>query len=281
MKFGYRKFVFVPICFLLFSYAETLAAAVVALADPPNRHNRPAQVSSIARPRDQDWSDYQIIIWQPQTLARLAGLARLGVTAGKIFGERDGRLDPAKIPQEVAPFLALHRRWYIENIATDFYSAYHRWQPDHPVNWSFEEAKRLHRQEPANLASFIRTPSLSDPAWLRRITLRLWQHARAYAPYRPLYYNLGDETGIADLAAAWDFDFAPSSLAAMRVWLKQTYGTLAALNREWRTRFADWDAVMPMTTDAALKQPDQNFAAWADFKGMDGYRVRARGPRRH
>jgi len=55
---------------------------------------------------------------------------------------------------------------------------------------------------------------------------------RAYAPYRPLYYSLADEAGIADLAAAWDFDLAPASLAVMRVWLKQIYGTLAALNRE-------------------------------------------------
>jgi len=251
---------------VLFSLAAPIAdAAVVDPTEPAKRHRCSSQVSFIARPPDQSWSDYQIISYFAETSARLVGLARLGVTAGKILGQR-GEFDLAKIPQGAAPFVALHLRWYIENIATDFYSAYHRWYPDHPVNWLFEETKRLHRQEPANIAAFIRTPSLSDPAWLSRIALRLRQHVRAYAPYRPLYYNLADEAGIADLAAAWDFDFAPASLAAMRVWLKQTYGTLAALNREWGTHFRDWDSVLPMTTDAALQQPDENFAAWADFK---------------
>jgi glycosyl hydrolase family 42 (putative beta-galactosidase) len=233
-------------------------------ADPANGHSSAAQIGSASR-SDPSWSDYQIIIWQPQTPARLAGLARLGVTAGTIFGER-GSLDLAKVGREAEPFLASHLRWYVENIATDFYAAYHHWQPDRPATWLFEAMKRLHRQEPTNIAAFIRTPSLCDPAWLRRIALRLAQHVRAYAPYRPLYYSLADEAGIADLTAAWDFDFAPASLAAMRVWLKQIYGTLAALNREWGTRFLDWDAVMPMTTDAALREPDENFATWADFK---------------
>ena len=262
---------------LFYAWTPVADAAVFGPADPEGGHHSSAQVSLIARSPDPSWSDYEIIIWQPQTPARLAGLAQLGVTAGKIFGER-GRLDPAKIPQEAAPFLALHLRWYIENIATDFYAAYHRWQPGHPVTWLFDEAKRRHRREPANIAAFIRTPSLLDPVWLRRIALRLSQHVRAYAPYRPLYYSLADEAGIADLTAAWDFDFAPASLPGMRVWLKQLYGTLTALNREWETRFPDWDAVVPMTTDAALKQPGENFAAWADFKAwMDVAFARAVG----
>ena len=250
-------------------FACTLTAVATATicgpADLASGHDSPAQVSLIAPQSDQSWSDYEIIVWQPQTPARLAGLARLGVTAGTIFGER-GEVNLAKIPEETQPFLALHLRWYIENIATDFYAPYHRWHPNHPVTWQFDETKRLHRQEPANLANFVRAPSLSDPVWLRDIAQRLEQHVRAYAPYSPLFYNLSDEPGIADLTAAWDFDFAPASLAAMRLWLEQSYGTLAALNREWETHFPHWDAVTPLTTDGALKQPDENFAAWADFK---------------
>jgi hypothetical protein len=52
----------------------------------------------------------------------------------------------------------------------------------------------------------------------------------------------------------------------MREWLRQRYGTLAALNREWGTSFTEWDRVMPMTTDDAMKRTDENYAAWADFK---------------
>lgn len=216
---------------------------------------------------DKRWPDYEILIWQQQTSARLGGLARLGVTAGKMFGERrGGGPDRAKISEEAAPFLTSRLRWYIENIATDFYAPYHRWHPDHPVTWLFDETQRLHRQDPANITAFYRTPSLSDPNWLRRISQRLRAHVLAYAPYHPLYYSLADEAGIADLGAAWDFDFSPASLADMRIWLRGRYRSLVALNREWGTRFPRWDAVMPMTTDAALQRPDENFAAWADFK---------------
>ena len=67
---------------------------------------------------------------------------------------------------------------------------------------------------------------------------RLTQDVRMLHPYRPLYYDLGDETGIADLGAFWDFDFSDPSLRAMRVWLREIYGGLDALNREWGTRFS-------------------------------------------
>lgn len=254
------------------------ARCLVASTDKAGRPERSAGTASttfIARPPDRGWRDYQVIMWQTQPPARLAGLARLGVTAGLVLGTR-GPLDIARARREIAPFLALNLRWYIENIATDFYAAYHRWHPHRPVNWLFEQVKRLYRRNPSNLAAFIRTPSLSDPRWLRRIARRLRQHVRVYGRYRPLFYNLADEAGIADLAAAWDFDFSPSSLAGMRLWLKRQYGTLAALNREWGTNFASWGEVMPMTTDEALRRTDGNFAAWEDFKAwMDTAFARA------
>jgi hypothetical protein len=40
------------------------------------------------------------------------------------------------------PLLANDLRWYLENIATDFYSPYHKWSGDRPVNWRFLEVKR-------------------------------------------------------------------------------------------------------------------------------------------
>jgi hypothetical protein len=88
---------------------------------------------------------------------------------------------------------------------------------------------------------------------------------RALHPYRPLYYSLGDETGIGDLAAFWDFDFSDFSLAAMREWLKSDYESLAALNQQWGTAFRRWDEVVPMTTDEAMSRSDENYSACADF----------------
>jgi hypothetical protein len=90
--------------------------------------------------------------------------------------------------------------------------------------------------------------------------------SNAIKAYRPLYFSLGDETGIADLSAFWDFDFSEPSLAAMRDWLKEHYASLDALNQEWGSAFAGWEQVMPMTTQEAIWRPGQNFAGWADFK---------------
>ena len=66
--------------------------------------------------------------------------------------------------------------------------------------------------------------------------------------------------------AFWDFDLSPGSLADMREWLRQRYGSLTSLNVEWDTNYATWKDVRPETTRQAMRRSDDNFAAWADFK---------------
>jgi hypothetical protein len=212
-----------------------------------------------------EWPDYQIIMWQDHTAIENAALKALGVSAAMVIADRSLR-QPEFVAAQIAPLRTVGLPWFVENIATDFYSSYHRWSGNRPVNWGFLEAKARHRARPDDPAPFRREPSLSDPAQLATIRDRLETTVAAHRADRPLYYDLADEPGIADLAAAWDFDLAPPSLAGMRAWLREQYGTLAALNAEWGTRFADWGTVMPMTTDQALRRTDDNLAAWADFK---------------
>lgn len=224
-----------------------------------------AAASFVATPSDSGWSDYQIIMWQGQTPEGYATLKKLGVTAGMLETNHRDEL-ASYTPSYLARFVDADLRCYLENIATDFYSPYHRWHDDRPVNWRFLEAKQRYWANPLDQAAFAREPSLSDPEWLRGIQTRLVRSVEALRPYRPLYYSLGDETGIGDLAAFWDFDFSAASLAAMRDWLKEGYGSLEALNRQWGTAFGTWNEVVPMTTDEAMKRSDANFSAWADFK---------------
>jgi len=225
-----------------------------------------ASVSFVARPPEHAWWDYKTIMWQNHNADQYAVLKTLGINAAMHRGK------PVDLPEYLAnkdlpqDLLKNDLRWYLENIATDFYSEYHRWFPDRPVNWKFEEAKSLYSKAPSSKEAFKRHPSLSDPEWLKTIHDRLVACARINSPYRPLFYNLGDESGIADLAAYWDFDFSDQSLAEMRNWLKERYGTLAALNQQWGTNFGAWDLVTPMTTNEAMKQSDDNFSSWGDFK---------------
>jgi Beta-galactosidase len=210
------------------------------------------------------WDDYQIIQWQPRDQSAYEALKRLGVTAGKVMANRDGTATP--VGEQYAPMLAAGLPWYVENIATDFYAAYHRWFPDRPVNWWFVAAQRRLRQDPDDQSVFWRNPSFADPVWQRRIRDRLIATVHEESRFHPLFYNLGDETGIADLTAFFDFDLSPGSLEGMRIWLRQNYGSLDALNAEWGTHFVRWEDVRPETTRQAMRRTDDNFAAWSDFK---------------
>jgi hypothetical protein len=212
-----------------------------------------------------DWNEFRAIVWHPQQPGSCAALKEAGIDAGAVIAE-DRERPALGLERRVAPLRDCGLSWYVENIATDFYSAYHRFFPGKPVNWRFVEVKETYRANPADPRALVRDPSLSDPEWQARIAGRLAQTVRAHRAYHPLYYALGDEPGIADLSAFWDFDLSRHSVAGFREWLAARYGSLAGLNAQWRSRFAAWDAVVPETTAEAMKRADGNWSAWADFK---------------
>jgi hypothetical protein len=79
--------------------------------------------SFIVPSADHPWSDYQIIMWQGQTPAGYATLKELGVTAGMV--QADHRDEASTSMPSLARLVDADLRWYLENIATDFYSPYH------------------------------------------------------------------------------------------------------------------------------------------------------------
>ena len=216
-----------------------------------------AELDFVAMPTDRGWHDYQIIMWQPYPKEAYPALQRLGITGGEVPGRAAGSPDA---------LLANDMRWYSENIGTDYYSEYHRYRSDRIQHWSFLEAKALYAKDPSSKEAFKRHPSFWDPVWRTRIQDRLIAAAKKNAPYRPFFYSLADESGIADLAAFWDFDFSDQSIVPMRRWLQDRYLTLPALNAEWGSSFSTWDSVTPPTTHEAMLRKGDNFAAWADFK---------------
>ena len=109
-----------------------------------------------------------------------------------------------------------------------------------------------------------RTPSFNDHAFLNSLADIVRASARNKARYNMDYYFVGDEGSLTSYGDAVDFDWSPPALADFRSWLKQEYGMLVALNKEWRTSFTDWSQVVPYTTDEAKKT--RNFAPWADHR---------------
>jgi hypothetical protein len=223
----------------------------------PDHREENTKAEFIARPPNRAWRDYEIIMWQNRKPAQVAALKTIGISGGQWVG-RNRSLPDFLLSNDL--------RWYAENIATDFYSEYHRYFPDRRNDWKFLEAREQYKKDRTSKEPFKRHPSLSDPFWLAMVHDRLVQTAKFYAPYRPFFYSLGDESGIANLAAFWDFDFSDESLVAMRRWLRERYATLRDLNEQWGTDFQTWDAVIPPTTDEAMKRQGENFSAWSDFK---------------
>jgi hypothetical protein len=109
-----------------------------------------------------------------------------------------------------------------------------------------------------------RTPSFNDPGFLKGLSDIVRASARNKARYNMDYYFVGDEGSLTSYGDAVDFDWSPQTLVDFREWLKEEYGTLAALNKEWRTSFVEWSAVVPYTTEEARKS--RNFAPWADHR---------------
>jgi hypothetical protein len=232
-------------------------------ADLPPQE-RAASIDFIALPPGTPWSDYQIIEWQTYPRSAYQLLKGIGISAGMTHADRGepGRL----VLRELEPLLRNDLPWYVENIATDFYSEYHRWFPDHPVNWRFTEAQRRYRVDPQDPAVLQRSPSLSDKSWLSLVHDRVKGVVATHRRFRPLFYDLADEPGIGDLLMFWDFDLSAPSLRGFRQWLQQQYPTLEALNRQWGSAFARWDDVVPMTTPQAMERVDGNISGWSDFK---------------
>ncbi len=216
-----------------------------------------AQADFVARPPYTGWKDYVIMMWQDYPANLVLDLKKIGIN-GATYSARSKGMPDFLIDNNM--------RWYSESLATDYYSEYHRWRADREVGWSFIQAKKLYKEYPDSLVAFKRHPSFWDPYWRKEIHDRGVASGERYAPYRPYFYSLADESGIGELEAQWDFDFSDESLVPMRQWLRAQYGNLGALNEEWGTHFTDWNLVMPLTTNQAMKQPGDNFSQWADFK---------------
>jgi len=111
-----------------------------------------------------------------------------------------------------------------------------------------------------------RVPSLFDPTELAQLDESVARSARQAMPYGPAAYTLGDENYLCD--ARQEVDGSPEAMAAFRTWLQERYGTIAALNRAWRTELAGFDGVaQPMWIEEAAKQT-ASFAPWLDHRAF-------------
>jgi len=113
-------------------------------------------------------------------------------------------------------------------------------------------------------ANNYRVPCLHDPEYLRKTSESLTTTCRQAGPYSPAGFTLGDENYL--FRGAGECCHRPESVRAFQAWLKDKYGTIAALNRSWAASYASFaDIRRPMLLEEAAKQ-ERSFAPWVDHK---------------
>ncbi len=113
-----------------------------------------------------------------------------------------------------------------------------------------------------------RKPCYHDEEFMTSDLARVNRNIDKFLKYSPRSFDCGDENSLTKWGTAFDFCFSEKTLAAERVWLKEVYGDLDALNKSWDTDFTAWDKVTPLITEEARKlhSKDRRWAAWADHR---------------
>ncbi|MBN1807800.1 MAG: beta-galactosidase [Planctomycetes bacterium] len=211
------------------------------------------------------WDDFVVMIWQRHNPVRWDRLQEDGI--------RCIMWSPYWEPADLVDHGV---RNYIDNAVTKFYSPYHVWMPDRDKTYYFKLYMDAFKKDRTNRFNFIRTPSLADPMVLRMLDRQCALAAQRQRDTAPLWYSLADEPGIANQAAPSDFDWHVESLRDFRIWLKEQYKTLDAVNAQYGTAYTDWDGILPMTNDEGIAAACENPSRWVDFKDyMDTQMCRA------
>ena len=103
---------------------------------------------------------------------------------------------------------------------------------------------------------------MSDPVALKGLDEWGDAQSRIYGPYGPLAWTHGDETNYAYHSP--DVCWSPTCLQAYRQLLRSLYGSVSELNGEWRTDYADFSDVMPITFAEA--KASGNYAPWVTHR---------------
>lgn len=212
---------------------RTFINYAIQLANPIGYHHRiEVVVDGIAQPVSHEftvrypyrpWMDYYPSVWAHYTagqtdLVRKAGF--LSTIAGRDRSPADSDLVT-----------------YVDNIVYEVFSYYHKRRTE------FMTMQQLWLKSPNNPVLHHRRPSLAEAGTWETVEQRLSDAVKKHADYRPLFYNIADEIGIGDQSAVTDLDWDYSSRDAWQAYLKRRYGSLDALNAQWKTNHESWAAV--------------------------------------
>ena len=206
--------------------------------------------------------DYTVIMYYAYKQHQQSSLRKFSIYNGKVHPPT--RMKAIAVPDLAKAWYTNGFGFYCDQTAVPFLSPYH--SPAYePKQLKLLQAKEEYLKDRTSKKPFIREPSFFDEEAIAEHMSNLTATVKNQRYLRPLFITT-DEAGVADLLTAWDFDFDPRALVAFREWLRAQYGSLDALNRQWETSFANWQEVMPFTTDEMITRGGTNYAPWADHR---------------
>ncbi|KKM07585.1 hypothetical protein LCGC14_1732440, partial [marine sediment metagenome] len=230
------------------------------------------------------WIDYYSVVWAhykrgEADLVRQAGYNGQITSANAFYGsypfdDRSHHVTDSDLFQ------------YPDNIGYRVFAYYHKRRTE------FRAMVKTWFKHPDSPVLRHRRPSLTDEGTWDKFAGYLLPVVAKAKRYRPIFYNMADELGVADQSSVSDLDWAYSSRDAWREWLKAKYVTVTNLNRQWDSQYATWDAVraffpstnymydrlwehnlLPKTWGTVEKFNDEFGTSYASFKAVvAGYR---------
>jgi hypothetical protein len=176
-----------------------------------------AAVPFLLSPSPKAWDDFHAISWAnyPDGFYDLLRKAGLDGT----IAYRDGNFDAV---------LDNNFNFYVEQMAWEVYSIYHKNQP----LWrGLLNEIELDRN---NLDHWIRQPCVNDPKTDEYVQDHVRKYVALHRAFRPLFYNIADELGQGDQIRPNDFCHSAHCTVKFAAYLRSLYGTVGALGREWQ-----------------------------------------------
>lgn len=116
----------------------------------------------------------------------------------------------------------------------------------------------------AQIEDGVRTPCLSNPEVIAQYTAEAAEEIAQSRRYGPFALNICDEATLANRAVRREVCFSEWCQPRYREWLREQYGTIAALNAKWGTAHADFEEITGATTEDV--RGSANFAPFVDFR---------------
>ena len=109
----------------------------------------------------------------------------------------------------------------------------------------------------------VRYPCLTDPEYLKEVEKTLTDKANQLKKFSVIEYSMGDECHF--VAGKYELCFSPTCVANFHKFLKEEYGTIENLNKEYESNYKSFEDVKPVTLEDVKKDP-KLIPLWVDYR---------------